>query len=50
MINPFLQDNVEASLLLNGGLLDFVNGDIDSAKEKIEDSLKVMKRWKKKHD
>jgi hypothetical protein len=48
MLNPYTQDSIEATLLLNGGLLDYINGDVDGARKKIEESVNVMNRWKKK--
>jgi len=48
MLNPFTQDSIEATLLLNSGLLDYINGDVDGAREKIEESVNVMNRWRKK--
>jgi len=48
MLNPYTQDSIEATLLLNSGLLDYINGDADGAREKIEESVNIMNRWKKK--
>jgi hypothetical protein len=48
MLNPYIQDSIESTLLLNSGLLDYINGDADGAREKIEESLNIMNRWRKK--
>ena len=48
MLNPYTQDSIEATLLLNSGLLDYINGDADGAREKIEESVNIMNRWRKK--
>jgi hypothetical protein len=47
-LNPYAQDSIEATLLLISGLLDYINGDADGAREKIEESVNVMNRWRKK--
>ena len=48
MLNPYTQDSIESTLLLNSGLLDYINGDVDGAREKIEESVNIMNRWRKK--
>ena len=48
MLNPYIQDSIESTLLLNSGLLDYINGDSDGAREKIEESVNIMNRWRTK--
>lgn len=46
MLNPYTQDSLEASILLNNGLLQFINGNNEQARSQIEDSLAILRRWK----
>ena len=46
MLNPYTQDSLEASILLNKGLLQFINGNNEEARSQIEDSLAILRRWK----
>ena len=47
MLNPYLRDTIEVTILQSEGLKSYFDGDVDRAKTKIEESLFVMRRWRK---
>jgi hypothetical protein len=47
MLNPYLRDRNEATILQSESLQSFFDGDIDQAKIKIEESILVMSKWRK---
>jgi hypothetical protein len=49
MLNPYLRDRNEATILQSESLQSFFRGDVDEAKIKIEESLHVMRKWRKQN-
>ena len=47
MLNPYTQDTLEATIKMNHGLLNYINGDVEVATNQIEESLAILQRWKK---
>ena len=47
MLNPYTQDTLEATIRMNHGLLNYINGDVEEATDQIEESLAILQRWKK---
>jgi hypothetical protein len=47
MLNPYTQANLEATMRMNKGLLNYINGNIEEAKMEIEKSLHILHRWRK---
>ena len=47
MLNPYTRDTIEATILQSEILQSFFDRDVDLAKTKIEESLLVMRRWRK---
>ena len=47
MLNPYTQDTLEATIRMNHGLLNYINGDVEVATNQIEESLAILQRWKK---
>jgi hypothetical protein len=48
MLNPYTQETLEASIRLNSGLLQYIDGNTDEAKAQIEESLAILRKWRKK--
>jgi hypothetical protein len=46
MLNPYAQDTIAAHILLSEGLLSYIDGDEESAKEQFERSAKILRRWR----
>jgi hypothetical protein len=47
MLNPYTQDTLEATIKMNHGLLRYINGDVEEATSQIEESLVLLRRWRK---
>jgi len=47
MLNPYTQDILEANINMNHGLLKYIKGDVEEATSQIEESLAILRRWKK---
>lgn len=47
MLNPYTRDTIKASILQSESLQRYFNGDAEGAKIKIEESLLIMRKWKK---
>ena len=47
ILNPYLRDRNEALILQGESLRSFFDGDIDEAKVKAEESIQVMRKWRK---
>lgn len=47
MLNPYTQATLEANIKMNNGLLRYISGDADGAKAEMEESLKILQRWRK---
>ena len=47
MLNPYTQDTLEATIRMNTGMLQYINGDVEGAKAQIEENLAILRRWKK---
>lgn len=47
MLNPYTQDSLEASIRMRNGLLSFINGDVEGARNQLEESLAISQRWKR---
>ena len=47
MLNPYIRDRNEATILQSESLQSYYDGDIDMAKAKIEESILVMRKWRK---
>jgi hypothetical protein len=45
MLNPYLQDTIEAHILMNNGLRSYIEGDEASAKDQIEKSSEILHKW-----
>jgi hypothetical protein len=45
MLNPYTQDTLEATIKMNHGLLQYINGDVEEATNQIEESLVLLRRW-----
>ena len=48
MLNPYSQDTIEAHILLNEGLLRYIDGDVENAKNMIQKSTEILNRWHQK--
>ena len=48
MLNPYTQETLEASIRLNSGLLQYIDGNTEEAKAQIEESLVILRKWRKK--
>lgn len=48
MLNPYAQDTIKAHILMNNGLLNFIEGDEASAKEQIKLSIEILRKWQQK--
>lgn len=48
MLNPYAQDTIEAHILLNKGLLSYIEGDEASAKNQIEESNALLSKWRQR--
>ena len=48
MLNPYTQETLEASIRLNSGLLQYIDGNTEEAKAQIEESLTILRKWRKK--
>jgi len=46
MLNPYVQDTLEATMKMNRGLLHYVNGEAEEARKEIEDSITILQRWR----
>ena len=46
-LNPYIQDSVKAQMLQTNGLIHFINGDFEQAKNQLESSLEILRRWRK---
>jgi hypothetical protein len=47
MLNPYTQDTLEATIRMNTGMLQYINGDAEGARAQIEENLAILRRWKK---
>jgi hypothetical protein len=47
MLNPYIRDRNEATILQSESLQSYYDGDMDMAKAKIEKSIFVMRKWRK---
>jgi hypothetical protein len=47
MLNPYTRDTIKANILQSESLQRYFDGDVEGAKTKIEESLLIMRRWKK---
>ena len=48
MLNPYAQDTIRAHILMNNGLLSFIEGDEASAKDQIQRSSEILRKWQPK--
>jgi hypothetical protein len=48
MLNPYAQDTIKAHMLMNAGLLSFIDGDEASAKDQIQRSSDILRKWQQK--
>ncbi len=48
MLNPYSQDTIEANILLNEGLMRYIDGDVENAKNMIQKSIEILNRWHQK--
>ena len=48
MLNPYAQDTIKAHILMNNGLLSFIEGDEASAKDQIKMSNEILRKWQPK--
>lgn len=48
MLNPYTQETLEASIRLNNGLLQYINGNVEEAKTQIEEGLAILRKWRRK--
>lgn len=48
MLNPYAQDTIRAHILMNNGLLSFIDGDEVSAKDQIQRSSDILRKWQQK--
>lgn len=46
MLNPYVQDSIEAQILQSRGLLSYMNGDVEEAKTQLTQSQEILKKWK----
>ena len=46
MLNPYVQDSIEAQILQSRGLLSYMNGDVEEAKTQLTQSQAILKKWK----
>ena len=46
MLNPYIQDTIEAQILQSRGLLSYMNGDVEEAKTQLSQSQAILKKWK----
>jgi len=46
-LNPWVQDNVAAHMLQTQGIINFIDGDIDKARDQLEESNDILRRWRK---
>jgi hypothetical protein len=47
ILNPYLRDRNEATILQSESLQSYYDGDVEGAKIKIEESILVMSKWRK---
>ena len=47
MLNPYTRDTIRANILQSESLQSYFAGYVEGAKTKIEESLLVMRRWRK---
>ena len=47
MLNPYTRDTIKANILQSESLQRYFDGDAEGAKTKIEESLLIMRKWKK---
>ncbi|UCH57116.1 MAG: hypothetical protein JSV18_07220 [Candidatus Bathyarchaeota archaeon] len=47
MLNPYTQETLEANIRMNNGILHYINGDVDEARSQVEESLVILKRWRR---
>ena len=47
MLNPYIRDRNEATILQSESLQSYYDGDMAMAKAKIEQSIFVMRKWRK---
>jgi hypothetical protein len=45
ILNPYTQDTIRAHILMNNGLLSFIDGDEASAKDQIQRSSDILRKW-----
>ncbi len=48
LLNPYIQDTIVAHILLSKGLLSYIDGDEESAKDQIEKSGEILSKWQQK--
>jgi hypothetical protein len=46
MLNPYVQDSLEAQILQSRGLLSYMNGDVEVAKTQLTQSQAILNKWK----
>ena len=46
MLDPYVQDSIEAQILQSRGLLNYMNGDVEEAKTQLTQSQAILKKWK----
>lgn len=45
MLNPYAQDTIEAHILMNHGLLSYIEGNETRAKNQINKSNEILRKW-----
>ena len=46
MLNPYVQDSLEAQILQSRGLLSYMNGEVEEAKVQLTQSQAILNKWK----
>jgi hypothetical protein len=46
MLNPYIQDSIEAQILISRGLNSFIEGNIEDARNQFVKSIDVLSKWK----
>lgn len=49
-LNPYSQDTIEATIKINQGILDYINGNPEAAIKQIESGLSLWKKWLVKNE
>ncbi len=45
MLNPYTQDILEANMNMYSGLMKYFDGDTETAKQQLEESISLTKKW-----